>query len=288
MKQSKRYLVQILGERGIMASRRLGQCFLVDGNLLGIMADAADLGPADFVLEVGTGTGQLTEMLAADSGTVLTVEIDRELCAIARENLEGLGNVEIINADALDGKRRINPLIESRIEEAAGSCGALKMVSNLPYNIALPVIQNLLEGRARWERMVVTVQKEFAEKMTACPGSQSYGAFSVAFQARASAEVFRALKPSVFWPRPNVDSAMVVVTPHAALFEGVESGLFREVVAAAFSQRRKKLANSLRDWLSGMGLDAVDLLIEAGVDPFLRPGDLSAEQYAAITRSLAD
>ncbi len=286
MKQGKRYLESLFRDKGISPRRGFGQSFLVDGNLLEFIVKQADPKPCDLVFEVGAGTGQLTELLAVDAGAVLSVEIDKALFDAARERLVQFRNVEIIHADALKGKWNMNPVVMRAMEAARRSCGRLKLVSNLPYAVAMPVIQNLLESGLPWETMVVTVQKEFADRMTDPPGGKSYGGFSVVFQALATAEILRVLKPSVFWPKPGVDSAIVKITPADGPPEGVDFPLFKELVKRSFQSRRKKISNALDAWLAARGICAMDLLIEAGIDPFLRAEHLGFDQYAALCKAI--
>jgi 16S rRNA (adenine1518-N6/adenine1519-N6)-dimethyltransferase len=286
LKQRKRVLRELFKARGIFAERKLGQCFLVDGNLQVLIADAAELGPGDLVLEVGTGTGQLTGVMIGRAGGIVSVEISRDLHALATEQLGEHPHLTLVRADILAGKHHLNPDVVAMLREKLVGLSNLKVVANLPYYIALPLIQNLLESGLPWERMVVTVQREFAEKMTARPGVKQYGAFSILFQCWAGAKVLRLLPPSVFWPAPRVDSAIVRIFPQMRLLEGVDYDLLREVVRTSFSARRKKIRNALGRLALKAETDPIDLLSAAEIDPSKRPEELHPEDFMKIALSL--
>src|SRR5262245_35871651 len=209
------YLRNLLDARGIRPKNKLGQNFLIDLNLLDLILRSAELANDDVVLEVGCGTGTLTGRLAEAAGAVVAVEIDADFFALTRELLVNQAHIQVLHADALRNKNEMNPAVLAALEEVrrANSCTKLKLVANLPYVVATPVICNLLLAKHEIERMVVTVQWEIAERMLARPGEKAHGALAVLVQSLADVEVVRRLAPAVFWPRPKVDSAILKIVP---------------------------------------------------------------------------
>ncbi len=201
--QTISYLGRRFAASGIRLNTRHGQNFLVDLNLLRMIAQRARLEPCDVVLEVGTGTGSLTALLAAEAAAVVTVEIDEQLYQLASEELTGLTNVVMLRTDALRNKSHLNAeviaAVRQQLDAAAGR--RLKLVANLPYNVATPVMANLLASSIVPDSMTVTVQKEVADRIAARPGTKDYGALSVWMQCQCQVELVRTLPPSVFWPR---------------------------------------------------------------------------------------
>src|SRR5687768_3876197 len=214
-RQTVSYLVGRFREVGLRPDARHGQNFLVDLNLLELLARTADPGPNDVILEVGTGTGSLTGMLAESAAAVVSVEIDEHLHQLASEALFDCENVTLLHQDALRNKNHIHPnelaALHEKLAEAPGR--QLKLAANLPYSIATPIVSNLLSTEMTPVSMTVTIQKELAERMTARPSTKDYSALSVWVQSLCDAEVIRVMPPSVFWPRPNVESAIVHIVP---------------------------------------------------------------------------
>jgi 16S rRNA (adenine1518-N6/adenine1519-N6)-dimethyltransferase len=210
-RQTTAYLKELFGQVGFTIDARRGQNFLVDLNLLDLITRAAEIGPRDVVLEVGTGTGSLTERLAAAAGRVVTAEIDPRLAQLARDRLVERDNVTIVEGDVLARKHRFAPAFLDAVAEATAALtgGRLLLVANLPYCVATPVISNLLALPRPFDAAIITVQREMAERMTAAPGTSSYNALSVWVGAQCRGEILRVLSPTVFWPRPAVDSAIV-------------------------------------------------------------------------------
>lgn len=277
-------LRQLLAEAGVRPRKDLGQCFLIDLNLLRRVVVLADLRNTDAVLEVGTGTGSLTELLSQEAGVVVSVEIDRGLYTIARSVLTGLQNVVLLRCDALKSKHETHPLVLTSLNAAmdAFGCTSRKLVANLPYNIATPLIVNLLYGLQPWDRMVVMTQLELAEKLAAGPGHPEYGAVSVLVQAVATVTIDRRVPRACFWPRPDVVSALVVIEPDAARRDRLPD-TFREDVHRLWSKRRKKLRGVLRE-LTGWDNRQIDeTLSEAGIkDGEQRIERLTVEEFVRL------
>jgi 16S rRNA (adenine1518-N6/adenine1519-N6)-dimethyltransferase len=226
------------------------------------------------VLEIGAGLGSLTVALAATGAEVLAVEFDRALVPALDEAVGDLANVRVLNADAMkvDWARELGD-------------GRWTMCSTLPYNIAVPIVLDLLELAPAVDRLVVTVQREVGERLAAKPGQHRYGAVSVRVAYRALAEVVRRVPPSVFWPRPKVDSVVVRLDRLEAPAVAVDPDRLWLVIDAGFAQRRKTMRSALRR----LGLDAASataLLERCGVAPDARAEELGLEALAAIAEAL--
>lgn len=226
----------------------LGQNFLIDINLIEFAVRAADLSKDDVVLEVGPGTGGMTTFLAAEAGKVISVEVDRNMFALATKATENCDNVTLVLRDILKNKNTLAPeiteLLTSTMAELPNS--QLKLVANLPYNVATPVISNLVASDLPWQRMVCTIQLELGEKMIAEPGQGNYGALAVWLQSQCSVRIIRRLGPKVFWPRPKVDSAIVSIWRHDGRGDKIEDKkFFLDFLRRLFHHRRKLLRRVL-------------------------------------------
>lgn len=284
--QTKQQIQRLLSSAGVSPNKRLGQHFLIDLNVMRLLVESADIGTTDVVVEVGCGTGSLTAALAERAGYCVAVELDPVLAAIAKTQVARFENVQVINTDILESKNAVSGVIIDAIEGACERCsGALLLVSNLPYNVASPVVLNFAAGRRVVDRMCVTVQKEVADRMTAGPGSREYGVLSVFLAATGDVRRIRILKPSVFWPQPQVGSAMVSFTrkkENAGRLQNAEA--FREVVHLFMGHRRKTLRACTK--LASGRLAGIDnwpeILDQCSLEAGSRPGRLSAEAYIAI------
>jgi len=302
--QTKREIQELLSAAGVSPNRKLGQHFLVDLNLMRLLVDSARIGRGDIVLEIGTGSGSLTEALVEQAGQVVTVELDPTLAGIARSQLADAANVQIINTDVLSSKGTINPLVAGALAEAqarlrcTGPIGPIHpagpvqnrtlLVANLPYDVASPVMINLVKGPVTVDAMFVTVQKEVAERMTAASGSREYGTLSIFLQATGAVETVRRLKPSVFWPAPAVDSAIVCYLRDWDKSHGIfDMELFGAVIGLFIGHRRKMLRACIKEVPPGLGSRDLWLRIfeRHGVDPTGRPEELAPEQYVALANS---
>ncbi len=281
-RQTLGYVKSLLDARGLRPKNKLGQNFLIDLNLIDLVVRTAALSRDDLAFEIGTGTGSLTQRLADDAGAVLSVEVDPSVHAMATETVGGRPNVRLMLADALRNKNELNPGVLSALDEmrATFGCGRVKLVANLPYAVATPVVANLLLTDLPLERMVFTVQWELAERMTAVSGTAAYGALAVLVQSVANVEIVRRLGPSVFWPRPQVDSAIVLLTPDDAKRSTVgDVKRFRNFLRDLYVHRRKNLRGALAGSPRGRRDKAeVDArLAELGLS-----GDVRAEQLDIV------
>ncbi len=263
----------LLDEHRIRPKKSLGQHFLADPNTARRVVALAGVSPGDAVLEIGPGLGSLTLALVERGAHVLAVELDPRLAEVVREVVSGDLDVEVGDAMTMD----LAALLASRPE---WSC-----VSNLPYNVAVPVVVRLLENAPAVGQILVMVQREVGERLAAGPGDSEYGAVSVKVAYYAEAELVGAVPPTVFVPRPKVDSALVAMRRRAEPPVSVpsEPALF-ELVRAGFAQRRKMLRRSLQPVL---GERAAPVLEAAGISPTARAEVLGLEQWAALARAVA-
>lgn len=255
------------------AKRRLGQHFLSDPRILGRIADAVGAGPADTVLEIGPGPGGLTAALASRAGRVVAIEKDRALVPPLRERLPG---VTVVEADAL----------AADWHALAGP--RFLVAGNVPYNITSPLIDKAL-APPRPIRVVFLVQKEVADRVTAAPGGPEYGALSVGVQAVARAERLFTVAAGAFHPRPQVDSAVLRLSPlDPPLVEDREVTRFRRLVVGLFAYRRKQLGRGLRE-LTGWPPDRVGAVLErARVESRARPETLEPSRFVGLLAALVD
>ena len=265
----------ILNAFHLRASKRLGQNFLVDRGVVQGIVDAAELSPADTVLEIGPGIGTLTQGLAETGARVVAVELDKKLPAVLAETLKGYDNVTIVPGDILK-----LDIMETLGLRAGERC---KVVANLPYYITTPIIMTLLEQRLPIERLVTMVQKEVAVRMTACPGSKDYGALSIAVQYFTVPRLIMDVPPRAFMPAPEVTSAVVAChVQNVPTVRPQDEKLFFRLVRAAFGQRRKTLLNAL----TGAGLtkemSRVGLGV-AGIAENMRGEQLSLADFARLS-----
>jgi 16S rRNA (adenine1518-N6/adenine1519-N6)-dimethyltransferase len=265
-RQTKTFLIERFREMGIRPATRHGQNFLIDLNLQRLIVDAAELTTDDVVLEIGTGTGSLTAMMAPLAAAVVTVEVDAHLFELASEQLIDLPNVSMLKLDALRNKNNFDDRVMEEVGKHLSAAPGLrlKLVSNLPYNIATPVLSNLLLSRHVPHSMTVTIQKELADRITASPSTKDYSALSVWIQSQCTAEIVRVLPPSVFWPAPKVTSAVIrlIVDPERrAAISDLQ--YFHQITKALFLHRRKFLrANLLAAMKQHLDKEQVDAILQ--------------------------
>jgi 16S rRNA (adenine1518-N6/adenine1519-N6)-dimethyltransferase len=286
-RQTLSYIRNLFQERGIKPKNKLGQNFLIDLNLLDVLLEAAALGPEDLVLEVGSGTGSLTVRLAQLAGAVVTVEVGPAFAAITADLVHGRDNVVALHADVLENKNEINSQVFAATDELARRRGTqhFKLVANLPYAVAVPVLSNLLLSDHVPELMVGTVQWEIAERLKATVGSKEYGALAVLVQSVADVELVRRLPPAAFWPRPLVWSAIVRIRPSAAK-RGVVGDVrrFRTFLRDLYAHRRKNLRGALLG-LHGRPFTKAEVdqrLAALGIDGTLRAESLGLEEHLRL------
>lgn len=247
-RQTLTFLKKRFEEVGIQPLTRYGQNFLIDLNLLQVLINAAELGPDDVVLEVGTGTGSLTAQMAQRAAAVVTVEVDPHMHHLAQEELIAFENVTMLHQDALKNKNRFHPNVMEAVREQMGQAPGrrFKLCANLPYNIATPVLSNLLSVEPWPALMAATIQKELAERIVAAPRSKDYGALSIWMQSQCEVTLVRVMPPEAFWPRPKVHSAIVQIRPDPARRARIpDPDFFHDFVRAMFFHRRKFLRANL-------------------------------------------
>ncbi len=293
-RQTLAYLRDLFAARGLHPHKRLGQNFLIDLNVMDLLPKAAELTKDDIALEVGAGTGSLTSRLAAASGAVLSVEIDRDFHSLASETVRHQQNAVLICADILKSKNTLNPEVLTTLDQILEKTGArqYKLVANLPYVVATPVIANLLLLERPPERMVVMVQAEIADRLAAPPAVKDYGALSVLVQCLAHVEIIRnRLPPGVFWPRPQVESSIVLIRLDPEKRKQVGDPLYlRSFLRDLYVHRRKSLRSALRSWSTGQRDKAeVDRRLEdLGLDGNLRAEALDVEQHLDLLAAFRD
>ena len=290
---------RILQAFHLKADKNLGQNFLVEESVVSRIAKAAELTPEDTVLEIGPGIGTLTQALAMTGASVVSVELDKRLIPVLQETVGAYKNVRIVQGDIL--KVNIPEIIaevkaDQKTADAAGEVAeaesemkqsnTFKVCANLPYYITTPIIMYLLEQKLPLERLVVMVQKEVAERMTAGPGGREYGAISVAMQYYTEPKIAFIVKAGSFLPAPKVDSAVLVCKRRSTPpVEVQDEKTFFKVVAAAFSVRRKMLNNSLKNMGGLTGEQVKAWLDRAGIDGKRRAETLSLEEFAMLART---
>ena len=284
--QTKNQIRQLLESVGIEPNKRLGQHFLIDLNLMRFLVDCADIRENDIVLEAGCGTGSLTEALVERAGRVVAVELDKNLFGLVQERLGEKENLDLISGDILKSKHIINQNVVSALSLARKKfSGRFLLVANLPYNIASPLIINLITGPIKADAMYVTVQKEVAERMTAETGSSDYGILSILLRATGDVDILKILKPSVFWPHPQVDSAMVRFVRNEKKFVRIaDMDLFTEIIHHFFAHRRKTLLSSSKMFHNRLEKiqNWQEIFEKCSINPALRPEQISPDEYINI------
>lgn len=276
----------LLDSAGLSPQHRFGQNFLIDLNLMRKLLDAAEIGDADVVLEVGPGTGSLTELLLATGARVVAAEIDRGLQELLRSQFAGNERFCLVAGDALAGKHAVNAeVLAAMRERVPGDGGGYKLAANLPYQIATPLLLDLLLLDRPLARMACTIQKEVAERLTADAGGDAYGPVSIIMAALADVQWIAKLPPTVFWPRPNVDSAMVLITPKRRDECGIaDVAAFVDLVRRAFLHRRQTMRRIVSRWENAEA--AVSAMTRLELDSNLRPGDVRPAEWRSLANVL--
>jgi 16S rRNA (adenine1518-N6/adenine1519-N6)-dimethyltransferase len=283
MPQTKTQIQSILAAANASPLHRLGQNFMIDQNLVRLVAAAGEIAAGDLVIEIGPGTGTLTEaLLESPAAAVVAVELDRALAGLLRERFANNKRFQLIEGDALANKHQLNSdllqILKKRTAGAGSLAGATKLVANLPYNIASPlVIEMLLAGTGL---LAFTVQKEVADRLAAPAGANAYGPLSVMAQSLATVEVLRTLPQQAFWPAPKIRSALVRMRRNDQL--GSSGPAFGRFIHRIFSVRRKTLRNAL---LLAQ-IEPEPVLANLGFDGGRRPEEFSPPQLLAMFRAV--
>ena len=283
--QTKQQIRELLDSAAVRPNKRFGQNFLIDLNLMRLLIDTANIQNNDVVLEVGTGTGSLTQAIAEKAGFCVSVEIDAILANIAKGQLADKSNVEIIAADVLKNKFEIDPVVTDALNRArATHNGRLLLVANLPYIAATPLIINLVIGPIIADAMFVTIQKEVADRMISPPGIKDYGILSILMAATGEVRHIRTLKSTVFWPQPQVNSAFVQYVRDPEKVKAIKSvEMLSRVTGALLQHRRKMLKSCCKLTADQLGeINWPEILNQLGIDPEIRPDNLSPQQFVAI------
>jgi 16S rRNA (adenine1518-N6/adenine1519-N6)-dimethyltransferase len=257
----------LLTQRGIRPKHRLGQNFLHDQNLLRKLVDASGVGTGDLVLEVGPGTGTLTSALLDLGANVVACELDRDMASIIRDEFGDDERLRLLEGDCLASKHRLSDAI---VDAVGGR--TFRLVANLPYQAASPLIATLLQQHEDCIGMYITIQKEVADRITAQPGGRDYGALTVMCQAMAEIERIAVCPPSCFWPAPKVTSAMIALTRRFTI--DFDPGALAALTQRLFQKRRKQLGAIL----------GREFPLPDGVGRAWRPEDLSIEQFIELSR----
>ncbi|PLT27759.1 16S rRNA (adenine(1518)-N(6)/adenine(1519)-N(6))-dimethyltransferase RsmA [Peribacillus deserti] len=274
----------ILDKHGFSFKKSLGQNFLIDTNILNRIVDFAELTEESGAIEIGPGIGALTEQLARRSKKVVAFEIDQRLLPILNDTLQPYDNVKIIHQDVL--KADLSEVLQSEF----GTFKDLMVVANLPYYVTTPIIMKFLEERLPVRGIVVMLQKEVADRISAKPGTKEYGSLSIAIQYYTKAETVMIVPKTVFVPQPNVDSAVIRLTMRTEPAVQVKNeDFFFTITRASFAQRRKTILNNLVNQLPD-GKEKKDHILEAlsesGIDPGRRGETLSIPEFAKLSDSL--
>jgi 16S rRNA (adenine1518-N6/adenine1519-N6)-dimethyltransferase len=275
----------ILKKYGFSFKKSLGQNFLIDTNILNNIVDCADLQINSGAIEIGPGIGALTEQLAKRCERVVAFEIDQRLLPILNETLAPYPHVTVIHSDVLEAD------IHSVITENFKEDQDLMVVANLPYYVTTPILMKLLEAKLPIRGIVVMIQKEVAERISAKPGTKEYGSLSIAAQYYAQATTEMIVPKTVFVPQPNVDSAVLKLTLRLEPAVKVkDEEFFFKLVRASFAQRRKTLINNLtHNLFTKAEKEMIEgVLISCNIDPTRRGETLSMEEFATLSNSLLE
>lgn len=292
-RQTLSYLRSLFEAHGLDPKSKLGQNYLIDLNLIDLIVRSAEVGPDDCVLEVGTGTGSLTGKLADVAGHVVSIEIDKTFQPLAQQIVGPRENVTFMQGDCLAKKSELNPDMIAAWQKAAEGIKSsqLKLVANLPYVIATPLISNLLVTELPIKCLCVMVQWEIAERLRAMPQTKDYNALSVLTQSLADVELVRKVLPSNFYPRPKVDSAIVKIEPVPEKRAKIGNVLaYRAFLRNLYIHRRKNLRQALSGWATGRR-DKADIdrrLKEIDIDGSIRAETLNLEDHHRLFQEFQD
>lgn len=278
--QTQAILRRLLDGRGLRPRKRYGQHFLIDERLMRRLVESAELSRADHVIEVGCGTGSLTTLLAAEAGRVTAFEIDPQVAEVAAEQIAAFDNVSLVLEDALERKSQLSPRLRALLTSGERT---LKLVANLPYDVATPLVVMLLLCEPALERLCFSVQKEVGDRLLAREGDDAYGAVSVLVNVLAEGERIARVPRQAFWPQPKVESVFIRLRPRRlGSAELPDRAGFAELVRLVFQQRRKTLGRIAQRLAEGAALVAA--LKSAGVETGQRPEEVAPGKWLAIWR----
>lgn len=283
--QTKREIKELLETVAVEPRKRFGQHFLIDGNLMRRLVDRAKLVPTDLVLEVGGGTGGLTDLLIERVAGVVCIEVDRDLHALLARRFSKASCLTLICGDVLETKHRLHPEVAAQIREwGAGPAASVKLVANLPYQIATPLVMNLLVDFPQVRMLCFMVQMEVAERFTANTGCRAYGPISIVAQSLCRIETIARVPRQAFWPQPTVDSRILrLVVTETPFANHAEVGRFATLLRGLFDHRRKTLRASLKYIVDGETQER----IAARFDVTRRPQSLDVTEWLELYRIVA-
>lgn len=270
-------LKEILVNHGFRFNKKYGQNFISDGNLLASIVSLSSVGADDTVVEIGAGAGTLTREISAKAKRVVSYEIDENLRPVLSETLRGCDNAEVVFRDFLKEKT-------SDFEDFIGE--DYIVIANLPYYITTPVIMKFVEEAKHCKRLVIMVQEEVALRLAAKENTPDYGGITASIAVTGDAKIVKKVPRNMFYPVPNVDSAVVRIDMCEPKYGVTDLAFYRKTVKAAFANRRKTLANNLKLSFSLSREQAEKVLINSGIDLLARGETLSAERFAVLSENL--
>jgi len=267
-----------LAEQGLIPRKKWGQHFLADKNILKKVIKTAEIEKEDIVLEVGPGLGEMTQALAHEARKVIAVEIDPRLVEILKGKLADIPNVEIIQSDILKFDVR---------KHLGSEKHPVKVVANLPYQISTPLLFHFIDSRDLFSVLILMLQREVAERMVAPPGRKTYGPLSVLIQSVADVSICFTVKPSAFFPPPEVETAVIRLSwKKSPMIAPEQEDGFRAVVKGCLGYRRKTLANALKYSNLLLPENLEKRLEQMGIDPRRRPETLSVQEFVGLASVL--
>lgn len=292
--QTKKQIQALLASVGIEPNKRRGQNFMIDQNLIQLLVNSAGIRHNDIALEIGCGTGTLTEELVKYAGWVIVSEIEEELAKITQSRLKKHSNFDIIVSDILESKNTIDNKIINAISQAKNRYdGRILLIANLPYSVACPAMINLITGpEVIADAMYVTVQKEVAQRMTATPNSDHYGPATILMAITGDTKLIRTLSPSVFWPQPQVDSAMISFIHNKKKADRIHNMKILTEVISLFMGHRRKMLRACTKLIQKENLAKIHnwqtILSNCLIDPHLRAEQLTPENFLSIANQCAE
>ena len=258
-------------------NKALGQNFITDANLLDAIVADSGITPSDVVVEIGTGAGTLTRAIAKVAKKVYSFEVDRNLEAVLALSLQGVENAEVVFRDVLK-------MSDEQLEAIVGK--KFKVVANLPYYITTPLAMRFIESTLEVESITIMVQKEVALRFVAKPNTPDYSAITLAIEMAGEAQITRNVSRTMFYPSPNVDSAVVHIDVDRNKLDGENVALLHKLVRSSFAMRRKTLANNLSVAFKIDKQTAAQIIVDAGFSPMVRGEALSLDDYKKLSKSL--